>query len=366
MTFANVIFIVFLLVSLLVFAVLFLLIRQIKKDGRLPAEKMPTLVMVLFLPAIVIYALVFKGIVDWKSEIEFEKNHVEVENFVIGAYQPLADSQRELLITLKEMQNLLIEIEELEIAFPSHANLVQQVKEEWYASRSGLYQVYQDTDREVRHAWIAHKTMDSSDVLAKFSKQAVQLNDAIKNAKKDYQAQLHGVQATLVRNVDAARQLLEANRKPPKSKKQKNKNATTLKQIKHFSDRTKVQLIDFLARIDGRLAEEFETLREIIRLSGQQAAKVRSYLLNNQDLEIPLSKVIADWNDLEKNSTARMNQVLYAAEAEYVALKLGLSQNNPAVKAMHKSLLVNLPAIVGQAFKERKSIDQSYNFKSIK
>ncbi len=366
MTVANFIFIVFLIVSLLVFVVLVLLIRQIKKDGRLPAEKMPTLVMVLFLPAIVIYALVFKGIVDWKSEIEFEKNHIEIENFVIGAYEPLADSQRELLITLKEMQTLLIEIEALEIAFPSHANLVQKVKEEWYASRSGLYKVYQEADREIRHAWISHKTMDSSDVLAKFSKQAVQLNSNIKNAKKDYQAQLHAVQASLVRNIDAARQLLDTNRNPPKSKKQKAKNTATLKQIKHFSDRTKLQLIDFLARIDSRLAEEFETLPELIRLSGQQAAKVRSYLLDNQDLEIPLEKVITDWNDLEKNSTTRMSQILYAVEAEYVALKLGLSQSNPAVKAMHKSLLVNLPAIVGQAFKERKSIDQSYNFKTTK
>ena len=345
---------------------LVLLIRQIKKEGRLAAEKMPTLVMVLFLPAIVIYALVFKGITDWKSEIEFEKNHVEVEKFVIGAYQPLADSQRALLITLKEMQTLLIEIEELEIAFPSHANLVQQVKQEWYTSRSGLYKVYQDADREIRHAWIAHKTMDSSDVLAKFSKQAVQINTTIKNARKDYQSQLHSVQATLVRNVDAARLLLDANRKPPKSKKRKAKNAATRKQIKHFSDRTKMQLVDFLARIDGRLAKEFETLRELIRLSGQQAAKVRSYLLDNQDLEMPLAKVIADWNDLEKNSTTRMKQILYAIEAEYIALRLGLSQNNPAIKAMHKSLLVNLPTVVGQALKERKSIDQSYNFKITK
>jgi len=340
--------------------------RQIKKDGRLPPDKMTTLAAVLFIPAIVIFALVFKSISSWKSDIEFEKNHVELEKFVTGAYEPLAHSQQELLVTLKEMQALLAQIEELEIQFPSHANLIQQVKKEWYDSRSGLYKVYEDTDREVRHAWISHKTMDSSDVLAKFSKQAVQLNSNIKNAKKDYQAQLHAVQAALVRNMDAARKLLDANRKPPKSKKQRAKNIKTLEQILHFNDRTTATLVDFLARIDSRLAEEFETLRELIRLSGQQAAKVRSYLLDNQDLELPLAKVITDWNNLEKNSSARMNQILYATEAEYIALKLGLSQNNPAVKAMHKSLLLNLPSIVGQAFKERKSIDQSYNFKRIK
>ena len=73
--------------------------------------------------------------------------------------------------------------------------------------------------------------------------------------------------------------------------------------------------------------------------------------------------MINDWKALEANSFARMNQILFATEAEYIALKLGLSQNSPTIKAMHKSLLVNLPAIVGKAQKERKSIDQSYNFK---
>ncbi len=345
------------------FVVLVLLMRQIKRDGRLPQEKMTTLAAVLFLPTLLIFALVFKSISDWRSDIQLTKGRAEVEQFVMNAYPPLASSQQRLQITLQQMKVLLNDTHALEMQFSSHADLIQSIKTEWKASQNGLYKAYEDTDREVRHAWIAHKTMDSRDVLAKFSKQAVHLESTIKNAKNDYRAQLHGVQSGLVKDMDGARKLLDANRKPPKSKKQTVKNAETLKKIRHFDDRTKAILIEFMGRIDSRLRDEVEMLDELIRLSGQQRAKVRAYLLDNQDLEKPLEKVIADWKALEKESFANMSQILYAAESEYVALKLGLVETNPAVKAMHKSLLLNLPAIVGKALKKRKSIDQSYNFK---
>lgn len=363
MTFANFIFILFFIISFAVFVVLVLLMRQIKKDGRLPTEKMTTLAAVLFLPALLIFALVFKGVSNWRSGIQFENNRIEVETFVNSAYPPLVDSQQRLLITLKGMQVLLSDIEALEIEFPSHSKLIQTIKQRWLTSQNILYKVYENTDREIRHAWISHKTMDSRDVLAKFSKQAVKLNVNIIDAKKEYRSQLLGAQGGIVKNLDAARQLLDSIRKPPKSKKQKAKNTETLKNIRHFDDRTKTKLIDFLGRIDGRLRQEVEALSELIRLSGQQIARVRAFLLNNQDLEKPLTKVITDWKMLEQNSFDRMNQILFATEAEFIALKLGLSQNSPAIKAMHKSLLVNLPAIVGKAQKERKSIDQSYSFK---
>jgi len=337
--------------------------RQIKKDGRLPAEKMTTLAAVLFLPALLIFALAFKGISNWRSNIQTENNRIEMNVFVSRAYPPLVDSQQRLLITLQKMQTLLNDIEILEREFPSHADLIQTIKQKWSISQNILYKVYEDTDREIRHAWISHKTLDSRDVLAKFSKQAVKLNANITNAKKDYHSKLLSAQDDIVKNLDAARQLLDSIRKPPKSKKQKSKNANTLKRIRHFDDRTKAKLIKFLARIDERLRQEVEALSELIRLSGQQRAEVRAFLLNNQDLEKPLTKVINDWEALEQNSYKRLNQILFATEAEFIALKLGLSQNSPAIKAMHKSLLINLPAIVGKAQKERKSIDQSYNFK---
>ncbi len=348
--------------SLGIFIVLVLLMRQIKRDGRLPPEKMTTLAAVLFLPALLIFALVFKGISNWRSDIQLQKNQVELEGFVNSAYAPLSDSQQRLKITLQDMQILLRNIQQLETEFPSHASLIQSIKQQWLSSHNSLYEIYENTDREVRHAWISHKTMDSRDVLAKFSKQAVQLNSNIRNAKKSYRAQIVGAQVGLVKNLDAARKLLDSSRKPPKSKKQKLKNAETLKRIRHFDDRTKVKLVNFLGRIDKRLRNEVETLSELIRLSGQQRARVRTFLYENQDLEKPLTKVIGDWKTLEQNSFSKMNQILFAAEAEYIALKLGLSEKSPEIKAMHKSFLVNLPSIVGKAQKERKSIDQSYSF----
>ena len=336
--------------------------RQIKKDGRLPQEKMTPLAAILFLPTLLVFALVFKSISNWRSDIQQQQNQAELEAFVNTAFIPLSDSQQQLISALKEAQNLLKSIDQLEAEFPSHADLIHSIKKQWSTSYKFLYGIYENTDREIRHAWISHKTMDSQDVLAKFSKQAVQLNANIINGKKAYLAQIVGAQSSLVNNLDAARQLLNAVRKPPQHKKQKIKNATTLKKIRHFDDRTKATLIGFLGRIDERLRNEVETLSELIRLSGQQRVKVRTFLLDNQDLEKPLNKVISDWKALEQNSFSRMNKILFAIEAEYIALKLGLSENSPAVKAMHKSFRINLPAIVGQAQKERKSIDQSYSF----
>lgn len=363
MTFDTFILIVFILVSLLILGVLVLLIRQIKKDGRLPPEKLTTLAAVLFLPVIIIIALVFKGLMDWRSEITFEKKRIEVEQFVVTAYKPLAESQQLLLTSLSKMSSLLRETEELETAFPSHFQLIQKVDKQRRLAQLALYKIHKESDKEIRHAWISHKTMDSSDVLAKFSKQAVQLDSSIKNAMKENEAQLYGTQDDLIRDLDAARKLLDSIRRPEKSKKQKLKNIETLNSIKHFSDRTKDTLINFLGRIDTRLKDEIETLQELIRISGQQMAKVRSYLLKNQDLEQPLSKVISDWKDLEQSSKSHLHQILFAAESEYIALTLGVKENDPAVKAMHKSLKIILPKVVGIALKKRDRINQSYSFK---
>lgn len=339
--------------------VLVLLIRQIRKDGTLPDEKMNTLVGVLFIPAIIIFALIFKGVSDWREDLKLEQNRIEISNFVTRIYEPLADTQQTLLESFVDMRALLRGIDELNEAHPNHRDMILSIKDEWGAAQLNLYNTFNDTDKEVRRAWIAHKTMDQEDVLAKFSKQAVFLEESLKKAEKEYDLAINSSHDKIINSLDRARKLLDANRKPPK-KKQRAKNKELIDNMQSFNDRTTAELIAYIGSIDPRLEVEIETLQELIRLSGQQVSVLRNHLTKNEDLEKPLTIVINRWIDLENKNRRQLKQVLYSIESEYVARKLGLTAKSPALAAMHKSLRVNIPAMVGSALTERKSIDQSY------
>ncbi len=336
-----------------------MLIRQIRKDGNLPEEKMNTVVAVLFIPAIIIFALVFKGISDWRGEIQQQQERLEISQFVERIYTPLAVSQQSLLESFAEMRQLLSDIDELALTYPNHAEMIKLIKKQWGTAQINLYTIYTNTDKEVRRAWIAHNTMDQEDVLAKFSKQAVYLEENLQKAKKDYELSLHSSYDKLIKNLDGARKIIDANRKPPR-KKQRALNKALLESLEPFNDRITADLITYIASIDPRLKVEIETLQELIRLSGQQVSILKNHLRKNEDLEKPLTIVINRWLDLEQHNRGQFKQVLYAIEAEYVARKLGLSAKSPALAAMHKSLRLNIPAMVGSALARRKSIDQSY------
>ena len=362
MTFANFILAIFLLISAIVVMVLIMLIRQIRKDALLPEERLNTVVAVLFIPTIIIFALIFKGITDWRGEIQQQQERQEITQFVERIYMPLAEVQQSLRDSFEQMRSLLKSIDELEITYPNHGKMISSIREQWSAAQRILFNTFNDTDKEVRRAWIAHNTMDQEDVLAKFSKQAVYLEENLQKAEKKYKLSLHNSEDKLIKNLDQARRLIDANRKPP-GKKQRALNKELVENLQSFNDRITADLIAYIGSIDSRLKVEIETLQELIRLSGQQVSILKNHLSKNEDLEKPLTIVINRWIDLEQKNRTQLKQVLYAIEAEYVARKLGLSAKSPALAAMHKSLRVNIPAMVGDALAERKRINQSYKIR---
>ena len=361
MTFANFIFVIFLLVSVVIFIVLVLLIRQIKKDGRLPREKMTTLAAVLFIPSIIIFALLFKSISNWRAEIRQQQNVVEIESFIASVYQPLVNSRKQLRNNLLEMQNLIQNVESMELAHPNHFDLIRLVRQQWSLGHAALYKAYAETDKEVRRAWIAHNTMDRQDVLLKFSKQAVQIEAQIKQAQKEYQAHLYSVQGEMVKKLDRARKLLAANISPPKSKQQIAFNQALRETVKPVNAGMATELMSFVGTLNKRLEDDLKIQHELIRVAGQQSAIIRDHLYKNRDLEQPLTKIINDWKTLEEKGNEGLQQIYYAIEAEYVVRKLGLSANSPAINAMHQTLLKTIPAIKGEGLKQKKRIDQSYS-----
>ena len=334
--------------------------KQIKKQGRLPQEKMATLAALLFIPAIIIFALLFKSISNWRSDIRQEQNRVEIEAFISSVYQPLSNSRTELQNNLVEMQTLIRRVETMESEHPNHVDLIRTVRKQWALGHSALYKAYTETDKEVRRAWIAHNTMDKQDVLEKFSKQAVQIENQIKKAQYDYRAHLFGVQDEMVAMLDRARKLLDATRITPKSQRQIELNTALRDSIRPLTSGMSSQLLSFLGTLDERLVDDMNLTHELIRIAGQQSAVIRDHLYKNRDLEKPLTKIISDWTQLEEKSRKNLQQIYYAIEAEYVVRRLGLFADSPAIKAMHKTLMRTIPEIKAVALKEKKKIDQSY------
>ena len=335
--------------------------RQIKKDGRLPQDKMTTLAAILFIPAIIIFALVYKGLSGWRADIQHQKETVEREQFVRSIYTPLAESQTSLISEFSKMRKRLQDANNLQIRHPNHAVLIQKISKQWREGQRSLYSVYDETDKEVRLAWIAHNRLDQQDVLTKFAKKAVLLEEKIKKAEHDFQLSVVNAQSDLVRGLDSARLLLSSFRSPPKSKKQRILNQELKEKIRSFSDRTKSELLVFLATIDPRLKAEMESFQKLIQIAAQKSVVLDEHLIKNPDLEKPLSVIINKWKALEQASQEYLKYILYAVEADYVADQLDLPRNKPAIQAMHKSLRLNIPAIVGKGLKQRKVIDQSYN-----
>jgi len=361
LTFANLIFALFLLFSIAIFVVLVLLIRKIKQQGSLAPEKMTTLTAILFIPALLFFSFMFKNISNWRADIQQEQHRIKLESFISKVYQPLSSARKELRNDLFQMQALIEKVESMELTHPNHSDLIRKVREQWSLGHKALYNAYIETDKEVRRAWIAHNTMDRQDVLLKFSKQAVQIESQIKKAQDDYQTHLYSVQGDMVKRLDQARKLLDANRKPPKTKEQIDRNQVLRDKIRPTSSAISTELQDFVATFDERLSNDIKTVHELIRISGQQTAVLRDHLNNNRDLEQPLTKIIHDWKALEDKSNGGLKEIYYALEAEYVVRKLGLPAKSPAIKAMHQTLLKAIPAIKGEGIRQKRVIDQSYS-----
>lgn len=352
---------VFLLISITVFIVLMLLMRQIKKQNLLSKDKLTTLGMILFVPALVIFALIFKSLANWRADIRETQEQARIETFIAEVYQPLASARHALRKNLIETQQLIKEVEVLEQKHPNQLALLRLVRQQWTLGHKALYKAYTDTDKEVRYAWIVHNKLDKKDVLAKFSKQAVQLETRIKNAQSDYDKHLFSVQGNMVTTLDRVRKLLDAKRKPPRSKQQMNANAALEASIKPVDNSIEQELRRLVGTLDSRLEEDMLILHELSRVAGQQTAVIKEHLYKNRDLELPLTKIINDWKALEIQNNTNLRLLYFAIEAEYIVRSLGLSVDNPAVKAMHQSLVKTIPTLKGTALRQKKRIDQSYS-----
>lgn len=338
-----------------------MLMRQIKKDGSLPANKRNKLGAILFIPAIIIFVFVFKQISNWRADILYKKDQIELNNFVSSNHEKLLLAQQRIKRERYKMQDILQKVGYMRQEHPNHEQLISNVIISWNKGLQELWTTYIDTGKEIKYYWLLTNTKEGKNVKEKFSKRAVDLENNNKKALKKYDKVISSIRGNLIKSLDRARRLLDSNRRDAKTKSQRRKNQITRQNILSFDDNPEEKLVNFIGTIDSRLKEEVVNLQKLIHTSGQQSIIIRNYLQNNPDLELPLSRTINNWIILENDSKKKLNQILYAVEAEYIALSLDLPWKSPAIRAMHKSLLRNVPLIVGKAAKEKKNIDQSYN-----
>lgn len=338
-----------------------MLIRQIKKDGRLPDKKRITLAVILFVPTLLVFGLVFKQISDWRIDIQSKQEQHELDKFVAFIYEPLLYSQRGIEDERIRMQGLFQDAESMALEYPNHQKLIASVANKWFVGLQELWRNYIEINKEIRFYWILSRTNEGQNVKSKFSKRAISLTANNKKANKKYRKIIFSIRDDLVKSLDEARILLNSNYRPARRKRDRERNKFIRDNILPFSDATTAKLIDFIKGIDQRLAAEVKKLQELIRKSGQQSVKIQNYIQSNSDLAVPLTITINNWVKLENQSRAKLDQILYAIEAEYLAFYLELPRSDAAIKGMNKSLRRNIPSIVGKALKQYKNIDQSYN-----
>lgn len=335
--------------------------QKIKADGLLPAKKRNTLSAILFIPAFIIFIFIFKLIADWRNDLIYEQDQLAQNRFVIDNYEPLLLSQIKIKNEKIRMQRILQEVADMGQEHSNHQKLIFNVVNKWGVGLQELWNTYTDTSKQIRYYWLLSKTNEGHNVRETFSNGAIELEKNNNKAEKKYQKIIYSIKDDLIKSIDNARKLLASTRRPSKNKKRKLKNQLLRESIQPFKDATVSKLVNFVGTIDGRLKERIEKLQDLIRVSGQQSILIRNYLHNNPDLEIPLTITINNWIVLENNSRDKLNQILYAIEAEYIAQRLDLSSRDPSIRGMHKSLKNNIPQIVGKALKQKKNIDQSYN-----
>ena len=220
-----------------------MLMRQIKRQGRLPAQKRTILGAILFIPSIILFSFVLKQIIDWRTDIEVQRERAELNTFVRSVYKPLLQSQNAILAEERRMGKLLQKVNHLSQEHPNHAQLINQIIQKWLLGLKEYHLSYKKTDKEIRRAWISYNTLDQKDVLKKFEKQAVRSDLENKKAEKKYRRTIYNIQDELIKSLDTARKLLDANRRPPRSKKQKALVLAIRQSIIPFNDRLMIKLI---------------------------------------------------------------------------------------------------------------------------
>ena len=341
---------IFIILSLALLVGWFLLVKKIHNKTHLPSEQLFLLAMGL---------LFIVGLLIWKSSDKLEtwqngptpEVEDKIHNYTLSIYKPLVQSRKRVAAEIRDMNILLDDIDELVNDHPRHANLLLEVKQIWSKGVFALKKLQKETDKEVRHAWIAHDTMNQKTVDAKFSKEAVILDKNINIELDTFQKLILKVHEMIRKDLAGIQKQL--TKKTPRSNEL---SRNTL----NFSTDTSEKLLRFSKTIDPAAHAQLEKLVDEIGITEQRQEKVKNHLADNPDLAGPLNQVIEAWKAAEQNNRYHFDQLLYALESALLGRKLGLDKKDYAIVSMNNTLKSHIPAIISEIQQKRSAIDNSY------
>ncbi|HIO92518.1 MAG TPA: hypothetical protein EYG68_06705 [Leucothrix mucor] len=349
---AGIIYSIFIILSLALLVGWYLLVKKIRAKTKLSSEQLFLLSMALLFVVILIIWRGSNSIEGWDNGPSLELDE-KIYSFTLDVYKPLVFSRDRVVDEIRDMNTLLDDIDDLIDDHPRHANMLLKAKETWSGGIYQLKKLQKSVDKEVRHAWIAHDTMNQKTVDAKFAKQAVKLDKRINIELKKFRKLILNVHEMIRKDLSATQKQLVKGK--PKTKQQKgNRN------IPSFSTDTSEKLLVFSESIDSAVHTDLLSLINEISITEQRQEKVRNHLDDNQDLSEPLIKVIDYWKEAELKNREYFDQILYALESVLLGRKLGLHKGDYGIVSMNKTLKKQIPAILKKVQRKRDSIEKSY------
>ncbi|MCK5901640.1 MAG: hypothetical protein KAG28_00710 [Cocleimonas sp.] len=342
---------IFILLSLLLLVAWYFLVKKFRSKSKLPSEQFFLLAMGLLFST---FYLIYRGSTYVNNQEYTTASPVmseKIQAFTLDVYKPLVLSRNKVTNEINSMNVLLDDIDSLVDEHPRHSALLLDVQKIWRKGVVDLQKLDKVIEKEVRHAWIAHDTMNQKTVDAKFSREAVLLDKRIKKGLKRFRKLIIDVHEMLRKDMATIQRKL--GKGSPKNKEH-SRNITT------FNTATSEKLLTFSESLTPEIHVGVVKLLKEISLTEQRQEKVKNYLENNTDLAEPLIAVINEWRKAEKQNRFYFDQILLALESTFLGRKLGIHKNDYAMTSMKKTLQKKIPNILTKAQIQRDKIDNSY------
>ncbi len=349
---AGILYGIFIIFSLILLFGWYLLVKKIRSKTNLSTELLFLVSMVLLVITLLFIWHGSNVMGGWKKGSSLEQDE-KIQGFTLSVYKPLVFSRDKVVAEIKDMNVLLEDVDDLIDEHPRHADLLLKIKNIWSSGVYQLKKLQRSVDKEVRHAWIAHDTMNKKTVDAKFARQAVKLDKRLNVGLKKFRKLILDVHEMIRKDLsNTQKQLVKGKGVIKKSLHNRN--------TPNFSEDTTETLLKYSETINPAVHEGLLKIIDEISIAEQRQEKVRLHLEDNRDLSDPLIKVIDYWKAAELKNRKYFDQLLYALESSLLGRKLGLHDKDYGIVSMNKTLKKQIPIIVKKIQRKRNSIDNSY------
>lgn len=332
-------------------------IRKLRHNSDIPPERLFVLMFALLAGVFIGYLLLASQISKVGiPDAELEKT--EKEAFVEQLYPPLFITQQQLnsqVLNLKDLQKQIVVLRD---EHPQQKDRLQFTYSVWNRERKGFVSLKSDLDKSIHKAWSYHKRNDKNFVENKFSREAVDWDEAIKSRLSEYQGSQLEVTNAMLDNVILQRQNLSELVIGQSAVELV--DGVSLKSV--FSVNTVDKLLSALTARSSKQVALLDSINQEVNYATQKRREVRNYALDKPDLQATLQRVMKDWRSLENRAVYYRDQVLHAVQADYLARILGVNQRDNQIVRLERAINKKLPVLLNDLKASREILEKSYQF----